>query len=96
MLIGGGNDRLYGILCEKLGKSEWAADPRFVTNSERVKNRGTLIPMIREITKTMTTQQWLEVFEGSGMPYAAVNDVKATMEHKHGRHPDSHGLQGSN
>jgi succinate--hydroxymethylglutarate CoA-transferase len=32
---------------------------------------------------TKTTGEWLEVFEGSGMPYAAVNDIKGTMKHEH-------------
>lgn len=33
---------------------------------------------------TKTTQEWLEIFEGSGMPYAAINDIKQTLEHDHG------------
>lgn len=40
--------------------------------------------MIEEITKQKTTQEWLEIFEGSGMPYAAVNDIQGTLNHKHG------------
>lgn len=83
VMIGGGNDRLYGILCERLGKPEWASDERFKTNGDRVKNREVLEEMISEITRTKTTAEWLDVFEGSGMPYAAVNDVKDTLEHEH-------------
>lgn len=30
-----------------------------------------------------TTQEWLEIFEGKGMPYAAVNDVQDTLRHEH-------------
>lgn len=81
VMIGGGNDRLFGILCDKLKKPEWPTDPRFKTNGDRVKNRVVLEEMIAEVTRTKTTGQWLEVFEGSGMPYAAVNDVKDTLEH---------------
>lgn len=83
IMIGGGNDRLYTIMCQRLGKPEWAQDPRFITNGDRVKNRDTLEEMITSITKTKTTTEWLDVFEGSGMPYAAVNDVKTTLEHEH-------------
>jgi succinate--hydroxymethylglutarate CoA-transferase len=32
---------------------------------------------------TKTTQEWLDVFEGKGMPYAAVNDVLGTLTHEH-------------
>lgn len=83
VLLGGGNDRLYGVLCERIGKPEWAQDARFKTNGDRVKNRVVLEEMITGITKTKTTAEWLEILEGSGMPYAAVNDVKDTLEHEH-------------
>ncbi|KAJ9615874.1 hypothetical protein H2200_001951 [Cladophialophora chaetospira] len=83
IMLGGGNDRLYGIICDKLGKPEWKTDARFITNDVRVKNRQVLEDMIEEITKTKTTKDWLSVLEGSGMPYAAINDVKDTLEHEH-------------
>jgi len=83
ILLGGGNDRLYSILCTKLQKSEWITDERFVTNDVRVKYRSTLVPMIAEKTKQKTTQEWLEIFEGSGMPYAPVNDIQTTLSHDH-------------
>ncbi|KAL8770542.1 MAG: hypothetical protein Q9209_003798 [Squamulea sp. 1 TL-2023] len=83
ILLGGGNDRLYGILCDKLGKPEWKTDERFNTNSVRVANRVHLEALIEAETRTRTTKEWLELLEGSGMPYAAVNDVQATMSHEH-------------
>ncbi|EWC47216.1 hypothetical protein DRE_03335 [Drechslerella stenobrocha 248] len=83
ILLGGGNDRLFGILCQRIGCPEWAVDERFVTNESRVANRQLLVPMIGKETKKKTTQDWLEIFEGSGMPYAAVNDVHDTLTHEH-------------
>ncbi|KAK6333889.1 hypothetical protein TWF730_004072 [Orbilia blumenaviensis] len=83
ILLGGGNDRLFGVLCKRIGYPEWASDERFVTNDKRVEYRYILVPMIAEETKRRTTQEWLEIFEGSGMPYAAVNDVYDTLHHDH-------------
>lgn len=83
ILFGGGNDRLFGILCEGLGKPEWKDDPKFKINSQRVANRDELESAIEQISTQKTTQEWLEVFEGSGMPYAAVNDVQGTLNHVH-------------
>lgn len=85
VMLGGGNDRLYGIMCEKLGRPEWIKDPRFVTNAERVKHRDELEELVEGVTTKKTTQEWLEILEGSGMPYAAINDVKATLEHEHSK-----------
>lgn len=83
ILLGGGNDRLFGVLCQRLDKPEWAQDSRFATNNVRVKNRSELEQMIESITRKKTTKEWLEVLEGSGMPYAAINDVQSTLNHDH-------------
>ena len=56
IMLGGGNDRLYGVLCERIGRPQWATDPRFVTNSLRVQNREALVAMIGDVTRTKTTQ----------------------------------------
>ena len=87
VMLGGGNDRLFGVMCVRLNQPAWAKDERFATNAARVKNRLTLEQMIEDITVTKTTQEWLDILDGSGMPYAAINDVKKTMEHEHGKGP---------
>lgn len=84
ILFGGGNDRLFGLLCTKLGHPEWATDPRFVTNSKRVENRILIEGLIESVTRTKPTAEWLQIFEGSGMPYSAINDIQATFRHEHG------------
>lgn len=83
VLLGAGNDRLYSILCDGLGRPEWKDDPKFRTNTERVANRDELEVLIESVTITKTTEEWLRIFEGKGMPYAAVNDVQATLAHEH-------------
>ncbi|KAF2863909.1 CAIB/BAIF family enzyme [Piedraia hortae CBS 480.64] len=83
IMLGGGNDRLFGIMCSRLGKEEWSRDPKFVTNADRVKNRDELENMIEGVTETRTTSEWLDIFEGSGMPYSAINDVETTLDHEH-------------
>jgi succinate--hydroxymethylglutarate CoA-transferase len=86
--VGGCNDKLYGILCDKIGKQEWRTDSRFITNALRVQNRDTLDRIVEDRLKTKTTQEWLDIFEGSGMPYAAVNDIQGTLNHEHGTCPE--------
>ncbi|KAF5002060.1 hypothetical protein FDECE_10739 [Fusarium decemcellulare] len=88
ILFGGGNDRLFTILCKGLGKSEWATDERFSTNSARVANRRILEGWIEGVTKTKTTQEWLDIFDGTGLPYARVNDLLDTVNHPHVRARD--------
>lgn len=72
-------------MCTKIGKPEWIKDDRFITNALRVKNRETLESMIEDETRKRSTQEWLDILEGCGMPYAAINDVQATLNHEHGK-----------
>ena len=83
IMLGGGNDRLFTILCTRLGKPEWSTDARFLTNDLRVQNRHVLEPLIESITRSQPLSHWLDKLEGSGVPYAAINDVKTTLEHEH-------------
>ncbi|EGY16986.1 formyl-coenzyme A transferase [Verticillium dahliae VdLs.17] len=83
ILFGGGNDRLFAILAKGLGRPEWAADDRFATNSARVKHRDVLEKWIEDVTSTKTTQEWLDIFDGTGLPYAKVNDLMDTTQHRH-------------
>jgi succinate--hydroxymethylglutarate CoA-transferase len=83
IMLGGGNDRLFGVICDRLQQPEWKRNPRFATNNARVTNRIELESAIESVTITKTTAQWLAILEGSGMPYAAINDVKDTLEHPH-------------
>jgi succinate--hydroxymethylglutarate CoA-transferase len=75
------------VLCDRLGHPEWKEDSRFLTNSDRVKHRAEIDGLIEDRVKEKTTQQWLEIMEGSGMPYAAVNDIQGTLNHEHGEKP---------
>ena len=70
-------------MCDGLGKPEWKTDPKFKINSQRVANRDELETEIEKVSTQKTTQEWLEVFEGKGMPYAAVNDIQGTLNHDH-------------
>jgi crotonobetainyl-CoA:carnitine CoA-transferase CaiB-like acyl-CoA transferase len=66
-----------------LGKPEWATDPKYLNNSVRVQHRVELETLIESQTEQRTTKQWLDAFEGSGMPYAPVNDIMDSLEHEH-------------
>ncbi|KAF2712248.1 CAIB/BAIF family protein [Pleomassaria siparia CBS 279.74] len=83
ILLGGGNDRLFGILATQVGKAEWITDVRFATNAKRVENRNVLEGLIDKETQKWTTEEWLKKLEGCGMPYAAINDVQTTLNHEH-------------
>ncbi|MBC3958079.1 CaiB/BaiF CoA transferase family protein [Pseudomonas triticifolii] len=70
-----GNDSQFRKFAEVAGQSQWATDPRFLTNKLRVANRAELIPLIRQATVFKKTGQWVDALEAAGVPCGPVNDL---------------------
>ncbi|MFJ4063659.1 CaiB/BaiF CoA transferase family protein [Pseudomonas sp. NPDC089996] len=70
-----GNDGQFRKFAEVAGQPQWADDPRFATNKQRVANRAELIPLIRQATVFKTTAQWVSQLEAAGVPCGPINDL---------------------
>jgi len=70
-------------LCTALGKTEWLADPRFVTNKDRVTNRAILEPMIEAYFIQHTADELLDKLIPAGMPCSAAYKVSDVMANAH-------------
>jgi formyl-CoA transferase len=75
MLLAIGNDGQFARFCEAAAHPEWAADPRFATNTLRVKHREVLIPALQAITRTRSTAQWISLLEDKAVPCGPINDM---------------------
>jgi crotonobetainyl-CoA:carnitine CoA-transferase CaiB-like acyl-CoA transferase len=74
--IGGGTDRHYRMLCERvIDRSELATDERFATNAARVTNRATLVPLLEEIFATNDAQHWIDRCRDANIPASLVRGV---------------------
>lgn len=80
-VCGATNDKQFGILCDKLGLDDLPNDDRFKTNADRVTNRETLFPLLNAAFAAKTTADWDKAFEGSGMPYGAINTMEKVFAH---------------
>ena len=63
LILAVGNDSQFAKFCAIAGKPEWAADPRFAKNADRVRNRDTLVPLIAAVVRTRTQKAWLDALE---------------------------------
>lgn len=73
IVCGAVNDKQFLKLCTLLGKPELASDERFRDNDSRVNNRKDLNEILNELFPAKTTNEWLELFESSGLPYGPIN-----------------------
>jgi crotonobetainyl-CoA:carnitine CoA-transferase CaiB-like acyl-CoA transferase len=75
-----GTDEQYRKFCLKIDRPDLCEGDRFRTNSARVANRAVLIPLLQEIFRTRTVDEWIEVLLGLGVPAAPINDVAAVLD----------------
>jgi crotonobetainyl-CoA:carnitine CoA-transferase CaiB-like acyl-CoA transferase len=81
IVITAGNDNLFRKLCDVLGRKEWASDPRFATNPERLKRRQELNALIDEIIGTQPRAYWAERLDAVGVPCAPLQNVDEVVAH---------------
>jgi crotonobetainyl-CoA:carnitine CoA-transferase CaiB-like acyl-CoA transferase len=81
LMIVAGNDKLFGALCEVLGMPELTADPRFLTNPDRVANRPELLALLEGRTRASTSAELLETLVAAGIPVSRVRDVGQAARH---------------
>lgn len=67
-----GNDKLWRDFCEALDRRDWADDPRFITNADRVEHREILVDMIEEVLATRPVGYWIERLKSRGVPCGPV------------------------
>ena len=77
-------EKFWPILCDAIGRPEWAAHADFSSFAQRLKNRDRITAMLDEVLSTATTAEWLEHFAGR-VPAAPVNDIATALESPHVR-----------
>ncbi|XP_060680181.1 succinate--hydroxymethylglutarate CoA-transferase [Hemiscyllium ocellatum] len=88
LVVGTGNDRQFSVVCKILTLPALSQDPRFKTNQLRVQNRKELIDILCARFLDKTTQNWLELFEGSGVPYGPINSIQQAFSEPQVIHND--------
>ena len=75
LMIAGGNEAIFSRLCEALGLSDVAADPRFIDNPTRVAHRDELHEIIAARTAELTTADLRAVLEKHRVPCSPIQDI---------------------
>jgi succinate---hydroxymethylglutarate CoA-transferase len=68
-------------LCTLLGRPELAKEERFKDNQSRVDNREELGRILNECFAEKTTDDWMKLFDGTGLPYGPINTMERVFNH---------------
>ena len=75
MILAVGNDGQFAKFCVVAGHPEWAQDPRYTKNADRVRNRAVLVPLLEAVFKTRRKAQWLADLEHQQVPAGPINNL---------------------
>ncbi len=75
MVIAVGNDRQFRACAEVLGAPEWADDPRFATNPDRVQHRDELFRLMCGRLAGAGADHWFAALSAVGVPAGPINDM---------------------
>ena len=75
MILAVGNDGQFAKFCAVAGYPQWASDPRFAKNAERVRHRDQLVPLLEQVFKTRPKADWLRLLEAQQVPAGPINSL---------------------
>ncbi len=81
IIIAIGNDTLWAKFCEHVDQKNLISDPRFSTNVERTANHSELFPILSEIMRQRTTDEWIDALENIGVPCGPINTIDKVVNH---------------
>lgn len=67
-----GNDGQWQRFCRAVQREDLSSDPRFVTNTDRVRHRNALIPLLEPLLKSRTTAAWQQLLSEAEVPHSPV------------------------
>jgi crotonobetainyl-CoA:carnitine CoA-transferase CaiB-like acyl-CoA transferase len=82
LVVAAGSDGLFRRLAQVLGRPEWAEDPRFASNPQRVENQTILYPLIEAEMAKRSISAWIALLETAGIPCAPVQSIAQMLEHE--------------
>jgi len=86
MALAVGNDGQFEKFCTAVGHAEWAQDPRFIKNADRVCNREALTALIADALAQGAVRDWVSRIETAGVPCAVINPVPGALEEEQIKH----------
>ena len=83
MVIIAYRDEEWGKLCKAIAREDLTEDKRFKEGANRHKNHAILEPILIEIFKRKTRDEWFSIFEEVGLIHGPVNNIKQVVHDPH-------------
>ena len=77
------SDTQWAVFCKAFDLADLQADPRLVTNNDRVRARDWMLPLLRSRMAQHSAAELSRVFEDSGLPFAPIVQPQDLFDDPH-------------
>ncbi len=77
------SDAQWRKFCDVLGYADLKDDTRYTTNNDRVRQRPTLLPVLRERLARHSAAELARIFEDAGLPFAPISKPEDLLDDPH-------------
>lgn len=77
------SDTAWTVFCEAFGFADLKADPRLLSNNERVRARDWMMPLLRERLGAFSAAELAAVFEQNALPFAPITRPEDLLQDPH-------------
>ena len=74
-----GNESQWRRFCQVAEAPHVAEDPLFRTNADRVRNREALVPVMNEVMRRHTSQEWMDLLRKDEIPCGPIQTVERAL-----------------
>lgn len=75
IIVAAGNDGQYRKFVTAGARADLADDARFSSNPLRVQHRALLVPLLEQMVRQKTKQEWINLLEAAGVPCGPINNL---------------------
>jgi crotonobetainyl-CoA:carnitine CoA-transferase CaiB-like acyl-CoA transferase len=79
LMLAANNERQFADLCEALGHSEWAQDPRWAEPRARAANQDALREIFESAFLAKSAHEWETLLDQAGVPASRVRKLSETV-----------------
>ncbi len=77
------SDGQWKAFCERFELDDWRDDPAYATNAARVARRDAIVPRLRALFKTFSSQALARLLEEAGLPFAPIQTPDDLLDDPH-------------
>jgi len=78
-----GNDKLWKDFCSAIGEPQLSADPRFLTNPDRMMHKAELLSILNSLFSMKPAQIWINLALEKGIPAGPISKISEVLSDKH-------------